>query len=137
MRTKDNRPIPDIPPAAQKIRILIDTDAANEIDDQYAIALFILSPERFHIEGFVGANFGDKGGPDGMEKSAREIETVLEKADMTDRFPVKVGSHPLQYTEVPSKSEGVDFIIEQAMASDSDDPLWIVGLGPATDIASA
>jgi inosine-uridine nucleoside N-ribohydrolase len=31
----------------------------------------------------------------------------------------------------------VDFIIERAMAGTADDPLWVVGLGASTDIASA
>lgn len=31
----------------------------------------------------------------------------------------------------------MDFIIERAMASAPDDPLWIIGLGAASDIASA
>jgi hypothetical protein len=67
---------------------VIDSDAKNEIDDQWAIALAILSPERFQIEGFVGANFDNqRGGPDGVVKSVREIETVLEKAGMAGRLP--------------------------------------------------
>ncbi len=132
------RKVPVIPPRDRRIRLLIDSDCKNEIDDQYAIALAILSPERFAIEGFVGANFDNAwGGPDGIEKSAREIELVLEKAGLAGRWPVKRGSHPMQYRSVPVDSEGVDFIVERAMAGTPDDPLWIVGLGAATDLASA
>ena len=43
----------------------------------------------------------------------------------------------MQYPDVPIESKGVDFIIETAMTSTAEDPLWIVGLGAATDIASA
>jgi len=136
-RDPKNRRIPEIPPPGERIRLILDTDAAAEVDDQYAIALALLSPERFDIEGFVAAHFGDAGGPDGVERSAKEIETVLDKAGMLGKFPVKRGSHPLRYSSVAEESEGVDFIIQRAMASDADGPLWIVGLGPATDIASA
>lgn len=137
-REPGDRKIPKIPPKSQRIRLLIDSDAKNEIDDQWAIALAILSPERFDIEGFVGANFDNqRGGPDGVEKSVREIELILEKAGMAGKWPVKYGSHPMQYRYVPSESEGVDFIIEKAMAGSPDDPLWVVGLGAATDMASA
>jgi inosine-uridine nucleoside N-ribohydrolase len=133
-----DRKIPQIPPQGQRLRLLIDSDAKNEIDDQWAIALAILSPERFEIEGFVGANFDNqRGGPDGVQKSVREIETVLEKARMAGRWPVKHGSHPMRYQFEPSESEGVDFIIERAMAGSAEDPLWVVGLGAATDMASA
>lgn len=133
-----HRRVPIIPPVGQKIRLLIDSDCKNEIDDQWAIALAILSPERFDIEGFVAANYdNDWGGADGVEKSALEIETILRKAGMEGRWPVKRGSHPMQYRFVPSESEGVDFIIERAMAGSPDNPLWIVGLGSATNMASA
>jgi len=132
------RKVPRIPPKDERLRVLIDSDAKNEIDDQWAIALAILSPERFAIEGFVGANFDNaRGGPDGVEMSVREIELVLEKAGMAGRWPVKYGSDPMQYQFQPSESEGVDFIIERAMAGSADDPLWVVGLGSATDMASA
>lgn len=132
------RRVPTIPPKDQRIRVLIDSDCKNEIDDQYAIALAITSPERFAIEGFVAANFdNERGGPDGIEKSAREIELVLDKAGMAGKWPVLRGSPPMQYRNVPVESEGVDFIVERAMASTPEDPLWVVGLGAATNMACA
>jgi inosine-uridine nucleoside N-ribohydrolase len=138
LREPSARQVPSIPVAGEKVRILIDTDAKNEIDDQYAIALALALPERFELEGFVGANFdNERGGPDGIRKSVEEVELILEKAGMSGRWPVLHGSHPMRYREEPSESEGVDFIIDRAMASTPDDPLWVVGLGAATDIASA
>jgi hypothetical protein len=132
------RVVPEYPPPpGRKIRVIIDTDAANEIDDQYAMALALLSPERFEIEGFVAAHFGDKGGPGGIDQSFDEIGRVLEHAGMAGRFPVKRGSHPLRYGRVSEPSEGVDFIIERAMDPSRPDPLWVIALGPATDVAAA
>jgi purine nucleosidase len=135
----DQRKVPRIPPKGQRLRAIIDSDAKNEIDDQWAIALAILSPERFQIEGFVGANFANSfsEGPDSAEQSAREIELILEKAGMAGRWPVLRGSHPMRYPREPSESEGVDFLIERAMAGSPEDPLWVIGLGAATDMASA
>ena len=133
-----NRRAPTIPPPGKRLRLLIDTDAKNEIDDQYALALAITSPERFAIEGFVGANYDNaRGGPEGVQKSVDEINLVLDKAGMTGKWPVLRGSHPMQYQFQPSESEGVDFIVERAMAGSPEDPLWVVGLGAATDMASA
>jgi hypothetical protein len=43
----------------------------------------------------------------------------------------------MRYRNEPSPSEGVDFLIERAMAGSPEDPLWVVGLGAATDMASA
>ena len=138
-RDPAERTVPEIPPPEESIRVVIDTDARNEIDDQWAIALAILSSERFTIEGFVGSNYdNDPGaGKESVEKSVREIETVLEKAGFAGQWPIKRGSHPMQYSNEPSESEGVDFIIERALSGSEEDPLWVIGLGAGTDMASA
>lgn len=139
-RDSQRRSVPTIPPSREPIRVIIDTDTKNEIDDVWAIALAVLSPERFRIEGFVAANFDNRrpeAGPDSVEASAHQIATILEKAGLKDKYPIKRGSHPMRYKFEPSESEGVDFIIERAMASTPEDRLWIIGLGAATDIASA
>jgi len=72
------------------------------------IALALASQDRFKIEGFVAAHFGDSGAPQGIESSVAAIKAVLEKAGMTDRVPVKRGAPPFQYSAVPVESEGVD-----------------------------
>lgn len=38
------RPVPELPGVGEKIRVIIDTDAANEIDDLYALALALVMP---------------------------------------------------------------------------------------------
>lgn len=43
-----------------RIRLLIDTDAHNEIDDQYAIAWALLSQDRFDIEGVVAEPYSQR-----------------------------------------------------------------------------
>lgn len=40
------------------LRVIIDTDAANEIDDQFAIAWALLAQDRLTIEGITAAPFG-------------------------------------------------------------------------------
>jgi len=139
-RDPQARKVPTIPPKDKQLRVIIDSDAKNEIDDIWAIALALLAPERFKIEGFVAANFDNtrpEAGPDSIEASRQVIETILQKAGMAGRYPVLRGAPPLRYQYEPSESEGVDFIIEKAMASSPEDPLWVVGLGASTDIASA
>ncbi len=129
-----------IPPKSEQIRIIIVSDAANEIDDVWAIALAILSPERFKIEGFVGSNFDHTNIAEGHKsigESVDVIKTILAKAGMTQKYPVFAGGDPMQYEFAPSGSEGVDFIVKKALEGSSKDPLWIVGLGSATDLASA
>ena len=44
-------------PPTGKMRLVIDTDTKNEIDDQFAIAWALLSQDRFEIEGMYAAPF--------------------------------------------------------------------------------
>jgi inosine-uridine nucleoside N-ribohydrolase len=132
------RPVPEMPSSEKKIRIIIDSDAKNEVDDQWAIALALLSSHRFVIEGFVAANYDNPhGGPQSIDKSYEEILRLLDKAGMKGAFPVYRGSPPMQYRYAPSGSEGVDFIVRTALNSTPEDPVWIVALGSATNLASA
>jgi inosine-uridine nucleoside N-ribohydrolase len=134
----NKRILPGIPDKNNKIRVIIDADAKNEIDDQWAITLALLSSERFDIEGFVASNYDHPhGGPSGIEKSFQEIELVLKKAGFENKYQVYKGSHPMRYKYEPSESEGVDFIIRKAMESSTEDPIWVVALGSATNLASA
>lgn len=133
-----DRIVPVIPEKGKKIRVIIDSDMKCEIDDQYAAALALLSPERFEILGFVASGFyGPHGGPTSIDRSYGETKLILEKMGLDQEIPVYKGSHPMQYMYTPSPSEGVDFIIEQAMASSKEDPVWIIAIGSATNLASA
>jgi len=132
-----SRPLAPWPPPPGTLRLIIDTDAGNEMDDQYALALALGSPQRFHIEGIVAAHFGESGGAQGIEKSYQEIQRVLEKAGTAGTIPVKRGADPLMYRDQAIHSEGVDFIIQQARSATPESPVWLVLLGPATDAAAA
>jgi len=131
------RPRAPWPPPAGPLKVILDTDAANEIDDQYAISLALGFPGRLRLEGFVAAHFGKHGGPGGVGKSYNEILEVLKRAGMEGKFPVRRGLPPLSNPDWPTSSEGVDFIIERARAATPEDPLWLVLLGPVTDAVAA
>jgi purine nucleosidase len=51
-------------------RMVIDTDAANEIDDQFALAWALLAPERLEVEAVYAAPFS-------FEHRRREMERAL------------------------------------------------------------
>lgn len=131
------RLVPRIPPKGVRIPVIFDSDAKNEIDDQWALALALLRPDRFDIRGFVATTYGDPPRANAVELSALEIELILQKAGVSGRWPVKRGSARMRDMVTSSPSEGVDFIIERAMAATPENPLWIVGLGAATNLASA
>ena len=127
------RPAAPWPPPEGRLRVIIDADTANEIDDQYALALVLGNPKRFALEGIVAAHFGDAGGHRGVDRSLEETNRVLEKAGLAGSVPVKRGADPILYADKPGTSEGVDFIIDAARAATPQEPLWLVMLGPATD----
>lgn len=125
------------PPKEKPLRLIIDTDAANEIDDQYALALALGFPERLTIEALVAAHFGSKGGgAAGIEKSYDEIIRVLEKAGLHGTLPVHRGADRFSSEKIPTAA-GVEFIIERALSATPDEPLWLVLLGPATNGVAA
>ena len=130
------RPVPELPAVGGKVRVIIDTDAANEIDDLYALALVLAMPERFDIEGIVAAHYGDFGGPHGIRMSYDLIKQMLEMAGR-EGIPVFKGSDPFQYVRKVEDSAGVDFIVKEAMDGEDERPLWVVSLGACTNISMA
>ncbi len=133
-----DRIIPELPSKEKQLRVIIDTDFANELDDLYAVALAIATPERFKIEGFIATHFNNScPGPKSIQKSYDLLSEFLEIAGASGKYTIKKSADPISYYGYPSEGEGVDFIIERAHASTENDPLWVVGLGAATNLASA
>lgn len=118
-----------------RIPLLIDTDAANEIDDVYAIALAIRSTDRLDLRGFVATHFAARSGRESIQESFDIIRKTLSAAEVD--FPVLKGGDPLVYPGEPQRSEGTDFIIDSVLAADPDDPLVVLGIGAASNLASA
>ena len=69
-------------PPTGRVSIVLDTDTYNEIDDQFALAYALLSPDQIDLEAIYAAPFQNPrstGPADGMEKSHEEILRVLER----------------------------------------------------------
>jgi inosine-uridine nucleoside N-ribohydrolase len=135
-RSEQRQPAPWPPPAGE-LRVIIDTDTANEVDDQWAIALALGFPERLKSEGFVAAHYGHRGGAKGIAKSRASLEATLSAAGMAGKFTTRNGSDPIVYRDRVPESEGVDFIIDQARTATPEKPLWLILHGPATNGAAA
>ena len=70
----------------KKIDVILDTDAYNEIDDQFALA-YLLKKEKLNCVGICAAPFLNSRSvspSDGMEKSYDEIIKLLELMDRDD-----------------------------------------------------
>ncbi len=57
-------------------RVIIDTDAKNEVDDQFALAHALLTPS-FDIRGIIATHFGEDKSQTSMMDSYDEIQKVL------------------------------------------------------------
>src|SRR3954470_19810128 len=120
--------------AVARRRVVIDTDAKNEADDQFAIVHALLSP-TLDVRGLIAAHFGDQRSDRSMEESREEIDLLLRHMDLTSKVVVANGSAVAIADESsPRDSPGARLIIEE---SKQDGPLYVAFLGPLTDMASA
>ncbi len=127
------------PPTGQ-VSIVIDTDTYNEIDDQFALAYALLSPDRMLVEAIYAAPFHNKRSDspgDGMERSYDEIVRVLAQLGMPDAAPIYRGSTSwLPARDKPVHSAAAQDLIARAHAERSG-PLYVVAIGAVTNVASA
>ena len=123
-----------------KIRMVLDTDTYNEIDDQFAVVYSLLSPDKLTVEALYAAPFLNNrstSAGDGMEKSHQEILRLLDRIDVSpDGFVFRGSESFLADWEHPCHSAAASDLVERAMASD-EDPLYVVAIGAITNVASA
>jgi purine nucleosidase len=124
-----------------KIRMVLDTDTYNEVDDQFALAYAFLSKEKVQLEAVYAAPFlnsRSKSPADGMEKSYEEILRLLKMLGKSpDGFAFRGSDRYLEDVSKPIRSEAALDLVKKAMASSPDDPLYVVPVGCITNIASA
>lgn len=123
------------PPPASRIRLIVDTDAKNEADDQFAIMHHLLTP-MFDVCGIIATHFEQKTGHTGtsMEASYREIEKVLTLAEIEDVPFFRGCVSPLRSPGDTPESEGTAFLISQARQPGK---LYIAVQGAMTNVAAA
>jgi len=124
------------------VDVVLDTDAFNEIDDQFAIAYLLQSGHKLRTKALYAAPFfNDKSTDpaDGMEKSYDEILRLLKIMNREELLPVTLrGSTGY----LPSETEAVDspaarHLAALAMSYTPDTPLYVVAIGAITNVASA
>lgn len=121
------------------IDVVIDTDAYNEIDDQFAVAYLLRSKEKLNTVAMYAAPFFNENSSDpadGMEKSYNEILKLLELAD--EKADVFKGSDKyLDDEKTPVISDAAQDLAERANRYSPENPLYIISIGAITNIASA
>ena len=69
------------------IDVILDTDAYNEVDDQFAISYMLCHRDRLNIKGFCAAPFFNNlsiSPADGMNKSYNELFNLIRLAGEND-----------------------------------------------------
>lgn len=124
------------------VDVILDTDAYNEIDDQFAIAYMLSAPEKLRVRALCAAPFfnAKSAGPaDGMEKSYQEILKILRLAGAEKLIPqtYRGSQQYLPDENTPVESEAARKIVEIAGDYTPENPLYVVAIGAITNVASA
>ncbi|MBP1587415.1 MAG: nucleoside hydrolase [Clostridia bacterium] len=120
-------------------KMILDTDTFNEEDDQFALSYALLSPDKVDLLSVNAAPFfnGNSTSPeDGMEKSYDEILRILGLVKPAKVPAVYKGSRQFMSSRnEPVESPACDNIINTVLGS--DETVYIVTIGAATNVASA
>lgn len=130
-----------------KKKVILDTDTYNEIDDQFALALAMLSPDEIELLAVTAAPFHNENSSsyaDGMERSYLEAIKVMElvhKSHGVSTVPCYRGStERMPDPATPVKSEAADAIYRIANANCDDksgEKVYVVAIGAITNVTSA
>lgn len=131
-------------PPSGKIRMVLDTDTFNEIDDQFAVVYAMKSKEKIKVEAFYAAPFycpemtaASSSPGDGMEKSRTELVKIMDLLKTRHKgFVFKGADSFLKNLADPITSPAALDLINRAM-SGGEDRLYVVSIGAITNIASA
>ena len=136
--------LPDITQQAsanqEKLRVILDTDANNELDDQHAIAYMLFSGGTFDVEG-ITVNRTRNGG--GLDQHLAEARRVVRLCGLDTAIPVTPGADK-GFDEIKGQldqpdfdgAEAVNLIIQRARATDTR-RLVLLPVGKLTTIALA
>lgn len=123
-----------------RMKVIFDTDANNELDDQHALAYLLFSGDVFQVAG-VTVNATRNGGD--IHEQYKEAERVMRLCDRFGKIPLYKGANgsfedirPFVHQQTFDGAEAVNFIIEQAKAVRKG-KLILLPVGKLTNIALA
>jgi purine nucleosidase len=127
-------------PKSIKIKVLFDTDANNELDDQHALAYLLFNGDVFDVVG-VTVNATRNGGD--IHEQYLEAERVMRLCKQFGKIPLLKGANG-SFEEIRSEmkkgsfdgSDAVNFIIKEARAAGKE-KLVLLPVGKLTNIALA
>lgn len=124
----------------KRTRVILDTDANNELDDQHAIAYMLFNGNDFEVEG-ITVNKTRNGGD--IHEHFKEAERVVTLCDLQSKVKILKGANG-SFDEIKDNIndhkfdgiEAVNFIISKAK-KESDSRLVLLPVGKLTNIALA
>lgn len=122
----------------QPPRVVLDTDADNEVDDQFALAHLLLSPDRVRLQAVYAAPFHNEraAGPgEGMQRSLEEIHRVVSAVGGPPPPVLEGATEWLGEARRPLRPPAAVDLVERALASDA--PLYVVAIAAPTNVAAA
>lgn len=129
----------ELPPG--RLPVVIDTDTWNEIDDQFALAYALLSPERIDLQAVHIAPFSNERCTDpaeSLELSRAEAARVFSALDVPSDGKLFLGlGRYLGRDARPESTPASHDLIRRAFAQPADTPLVVVAIGAITNIANA
>ena len=125
-----------------KIRAVIDSDAATEIDDHFAISYAIASPDKIDLQAVIAAPFfkATVSSPEeGMTKSFEAIKMLFKLMGKESEGVVFKGAPRfMPDRNTPVDTAGARRIIELARKAKADNEvLYIIAIAALTNVASA
>ena len=124
-----------------KIRMVLDTDTYNEVDDQFALCYALMSPEKLDVLAVYAApfhNFRSDSYEDGMERSYDEILRLMGKMGReTEGFVFKGSRERMPDVDTPVDSPAARDLIAKAKAMPEGELLYVVAIGAITNVSSA
>ncbi len=128
-------------PVAPRLRVIVDNDFSGDPDGLFQLAHLLLSPS-VDVRAIIGSHLrvGDGFDPSATQadNAARKAAEVVQLLKMTGQVPVLAGANLGMATDsTPVKSAGVEFIIQEALRTDTQLPLYVLCGAGLTEIASA
>jgi purine nucleosidase len=128
-------------PITPRMRVIIDNDFGGDPDGLFQLTHLLLSPS-VEIRAIIGTHLNAHDGFDPSntqaDNAAKKAHELLSVMKMDGKIPVITGSNSsMQNDSTPVKSDAVDFIIKEALRTDTKLPLYVLCGAGLTEIASA
>ncbi|QNF35801.1 nucleoside hydrolase [Adhaeribacter swui] len=124
-----------------RMRVIVDNDFSGDPDGLFQLAHLLLSPS-VEIRAIIGSHLKVGDGFDASktqaQNAANKAKELLQIMQVKRSVPIIAGSNTGMVNDsTPVKSEAVNFIIKEALRTDTQLPLYVLAGAGLTEIASA